>query len=106
MSLGQLCDAGCTAHLSALELVASNPDTTPLYLGQRNRATGLWDIDWRQPLPVQPTTALVAASDNAIFKTPPAHTTTVVSKSSVAVTTPTQCSNAHTLNALRLLSNA
>jgi hypothetical protein len=41
MSLGQLCDAGCTAHLSAQELVVSNPDTTALYQGLRNRTTGL-----------------------------------------------------------------
>jgi hypothetical protein len=51
MSLGQLCDTGCEAHLDAKALVVSNPDTTPLYRGERNRATGLWDVDWRNPLP-------------------------------------------------------
>jgi hypothetical protein len=105
MSLGQLFDAGCTAHLSAQELVVSNPDTTPLYRGQRNRAPGLWDIEWRQPFPLQSTTALAAASANAVFGAPTTQTTPAAPESHVAVT-PTQRSNAHALNALRLSSNA
>jgi hypothetical protein len=94
MSLGQLCDAGCTAHLSAEELVVSNPDTTPLYRGQRNRATGLWDVDWRQPLPVQPATALADYSANTASGVLP-----------ITAATQTQRSNAHALNALRLPNN-
>jgi hypothetical protein len=57
MSLGQLCDAGCEAHLDAKALMVSNPDTTPLYRGERNRATGLWDVDWRNPLPALTSTS-------------------------------------------------
>jgi hypothetical protein len=57
MSLGQLCDAGCEAHLDAKALVVFNPDTTPLYRGERNHATGLWDVDWRNPLTASTSTS-------------------------------------------------
>jgi hypothetical protein len=61
MSLGKLYDAGCEAHLDAKAIVVSNPDTTPLYRGERNRATGLWDVDWRNPLP--PSTSTSATNE-------------------------------------------
>jgi hypothetical protein len=73
----------------------SDPDTTPLYRGQRNRATGLWNVDWRQPLPVQPTTTLTGFYAGTASEVLP-----------MTTAAQTQRRNAHALNALRLSNNA